>query len=113
MSENQRGNPKGLYKVSDKVTGQSGTDDDWGHGTPDPIRPAPNSGGQSTGTAYTFLLALLILPKLQETATKFNVHPRLSIVTSELHILTKFPERNAEKIFETMSSKDTADMPDR
>lgn len=32
----------------------------------------------------TFLLAVLLLPKLQETATKFNISPRLVVVTSNL-----------------------------
>ncbi|MCJ1231920.1 hypothetical protein MMC12_008599 [Toensbergia leucococca] len=72
-----------------------------------------NESTITTNVISTFLLALLVLPKLRETATKFNVHPRLSIVSSDLHIMAKFPERNAENIFETISSKDTADMPDR
>ncbi len=33
----------------------------------------------------TFLMALMILPKLRETATKFNVTPRLTIVSSDAH----------------------------
>ena len=36
----------------------------------------------------TFLLALLILPKLQETGRQFNVTPNLTIVSSEVHFLT-------------------------
>lgn len=36
----------------------------------------------------TFLLALLILPKLQETASKFNITPNLCIVSSEVHFVT-------------------------
>ena len=36
----------------------------------------------------TFLLALLILPKLQETGRQFNVTPNLCIVSSELHFVT-------------------------
>ena len=37
----------------------------------------------------TFLLALEILPKLQETSRTFNITPTLTIVTSELHEVTK------------------------
>jgi hypothetical protein len=36
----------------------------------------------------TFLLALLILPKLQETGRQFNITPTLTIVSSEVHYLT-------------------------
>jgi retinol dehydrogenase 12 len=35
----------------------------------------------------TFLLGLLLLPKMKETAAKFNVQPHLSIVSSEMHML--------------------------
>ncbi len=61
----------------------------------------------------TFLLALLLLPKLRETATKFNVVPRLVIVSSEVHGFTSFPERKEESIFETLKSEDKARMTDR
>ena len=33
----------------------------------------------------TFLMALLLLPKLRETAEKFNVTPRLTVTTSDAH----------------------------
>ena len=33
----------------------------------------------------TFLMALLLLPKLRETATKFNITPHLTIVSSDAH----------------------------
>lgn len=61
----------------------------------------------------TFLLGLLLLPKLHETSAKFNVLPRLVIVTSELHFVTSFKERNSPNIFEELSNKDTANMADR
>lgn len=38
----------------------------------------------------TFLLALLMLPKLQETSIKFNVKPTLTIVSSEVHFFTRY-----------------------
>jgi retinol dehydrogenase 12 len=41
-----------------------------------------------------FLLSALLLPKLRETAAKYNVQPRLAIVTSEAHIVVRLPERN-------------------
>lgn len=49
------------------------------------------AGNESTITVNvvsTFLLALLVLPKLQETARKFNVVPNLTIVSSEVHYFT-------------------------
>ena len=33
----------------------------------------------------TFLMALMLLPKLRESATKFNIIPRLTIVSSDAH----------------------------
>jgi len=55
----------------------------------------------------TFLLALLLLPKLQETATKFNTKPVLSIVSSGAHRQTKFEQQNAPpgKIFAALADE--------
>ncbi|KAI9880399.1 MAG: hypothetical protein M1830_003439 [Pleopsidium flavum] len=61
----------------------------------------------------TMLLALLILPKLRETARDHHVVPRLTIVTSEVHALAKFPEREKDNIFDTVNEKATAIMSDR
>lgn len=49
----------------------------------------------TTNVICTFLLALLLLPKLKETARDFNTQPHLTIVTSELHHQTTIPERAA------------------
>lgn len=61
----------------------------------------------------TFLLALLVLPKLRETASRQNVKPYLSIVNSEVHGFTTFPEKDSPNIFEELSDKATARMDDR
>jgi NAD(P)-dependent dehydrogenase (short-subunit alcohol dehydrogenase family) len=55
----------------------------------------------------TFLLALLVLPKLKETASKFNTRPTLTITSSGAHSHTKFPEKSAPegKIFETLNDE--------
>jgi NAD(P)-dependent dehydrogenase (short-subunit alcohol dehydrogenase family) len=53
----------------------------------------------------TFLLALLMLPKLKASAKEFNTCPRLTIVTSEVHGFTKFPERDAPKVFTALDDK--------
>ena len=67
----------------------------------------------SKNVVSTFLLALMILPKLQETATKFNVTPYLTVVSSEVHGWTSFAERNSANIFDTLSNKETANMAER
>lgn len=61
----------------------------------------------------TFLLALLLLPKLQETAVRYNVTPHLTIVSSNVHFFTQFPEKSSPDIFLTLADKDTANMADR
>ncbi|KAL5331811.1 hypothetical protein ACEPPN_001349 [Leptodophora sp. 'Broadleaf-Isolate-01'] len=61
----------------------------------------------------TELLALLLLPKLQETAIRWNVQPRLSIVVSESHFVAKFEERTRSDIFEALSQETGANMDDR
>jgi NAD(P)-dependent dehydrogenase (short-subunit alcohol dehydrogenase family) len=47
----------------------------------------------------TFLLALLLLPKLKESAKKFDSLPHLTIVASEMHAYTPFDERKEASIF--------------
>lgn len=66
----------------------------------------------------TFLLALLLLPKLRETGQRFNNTPRpphLVIVSSEVHFLSSLPEKSAPegKILATLNDKSSADMVDR
>lgn len=43
----------------------------------------------------TFLLAALVMPKLKETAKRYDTRPTLTIVSSEVHGWTPFNERNA------------------
>lgn len=53
----------------------------------------------------TFLLALLLLPKLKESASRFNIEPRLTIVSSEVHSWVNpaaFPKTN---IFPSLDSE--------
>lgn len=72
-----------------------------------------NESTITTNVVSTFLLALMILPKLRETSTKFNVTPHLVIVSSEVHYFTSFPERTSPNIFQTLNDKETANMHDR
>ncbi|KAF3482433.1 NAD(P)-binding protein [Arthroderma uncinatum] len=63
----------------------------------------------------TILLTLLLLPKLRETAEKHPQanRPRISVVVSETHAWTPFPEYKAENIFEKLDDPTAADMTDR
>ncbi|KAI9871247.1 MAG: hypothetical protein M1830_003144 [Pleopsidium flavum] len=72
-----------------------------------------NESTITTNVVSTFLLGLMILPKLRETATKFNVTPHLNIVSSEVHAFTSFPEKSSPNIFKTLNDKETANMKDR
>lgn len=67
----------------------------------------------TTNVISTFLLALLMLPKLRETMAKFNTLPRLSIVTSDLHFVAQFEEKSANRIFDALNDRERANMPDR
>jgi retinol dehydrogenase 12 len=53
----------------------------------------------------TFLLAVLLLPKLSETAKKYKTQPVLNIVGSGAGFFVPFLERKSENIFETIESK--------
>jgi NAD(P)-dependent dehydrogenase (short-subunit alcohol dehydrogenase family) len=74
-----------------------------------------NESTITTNVVSMFLLALLLLPKLKETAAKYNVRPHLVVVTSEMHALTSMPERKAPpgQIFSTLNDKSKARMTDR
>lgn len=61
----------------------------------------------------TILLALLLVPKLRETASKFSTKPRLTIVTSEVHGWTKFPEGNSENVFDALDESARKNMDER
>jgi NAD(P)-dependent dehydrogenase (short-subunit alcohol dehydrogenase family) len=54
----------------------------------------------------TFLLALLLLPKLRETAVRYGKVPVLTFTGSFTHEMAKFPEQKAERIFDELNKKD-------
>ena len=72
-----------------------------------------NEATITTNVVSTYLLGLMILPKLRETGTKFNITPHLVIVSSEVHARTSLPERSSPNIFKTLNDKETANMADR
>lgn len=65
-----------------------------------------------TNVLSTTLLALLLLPKLRESAQKFGIIPRAVIVSSNVGFLAKFKERHAENIFDELNNP-RSDMKDR
>lgn len=73
----------------------------------------------TTNVVSTFLLALLLLPKLRETAVKYDTKPHLTVVTSELHHKTIIPERKAVKrgnhvsLLDALNDPKVASRPDR
>ena len=58
----------------------------------------------------TFLLALRLLPKMKATAWQHRTTPRLTIVSSEVHGWTDFPERTSDHLFQTLSDERAANM---
>ena len=55
----------------------------------------------------TFLLALSVLPKLRDTKKNFaNATPHLTIVSSEAHRLTAFPEINNDDIYAAFNEEE-------
>ncbi|PGH31738.1 hypothetical protein GX50_05461 [[Emmonsia] crescens] len=62
----------------------------------------------------TFLLGLLLLPKLKESAMQISpVKPRWCIVTSETHAMAEFPEWKSPNTFEKLDDKKTLNMKER
>lgn len=59
----------------------------------------------------TFLMSLLLLPTLRRTAATHNVTPHLTIVASDAHYFTSFPQRNEPNIL--LSLKGDKDMMNR
>lgn len=74
-------------------------------------------GQESTITVNVIgavLLGLSVLPKLRESAAKYNVQGRLTFVGSDLQYIAKFKEKDATgKLFDVLKVKEEADMGDR
>lgn len=61
----------------------------------------------------TFLLITLLIPKLRESASKFSIIPRISIVNSALHYvapLTEIEGNHGKGIFSRLNDEKTAQM---
>jgi retinol dehydrogenase 12 len=89
-----------------------------GISTTEYARAEDNESTITVNVIATYLLALLLLPKLRETGQHYNNTPRaphLVIVSSEVHHFTSFPEKSAARgaILTTLNDQATANMPDR
>ncbi|KAI7347031.1 NAD(P)-binding protein [Hortaea werneckii] len=84
-----------------------------GINTPEFTTVAGNESTITVNVVSTFLLALLLLPKLQETGNRFNTIPTLTVVSSEMHFVTSFPERTSPTIFKTLNEPEEARMAER
>ena len=61
----------------------------------------------------TFLLAMLLLPKMRETGQITGTKPTLTILSSDLHAQAKFEESKADDIFAELEVKNQSAMMDR
>lgn len=69
----------------------------------------------TTNVVSLFLHAILLFPKLHETATKYNTQTHFTVTASELYQVAKFKERSAPagQLFATLNNKEKANMSDR
>lgn len=61
----------------------------------------------------TFLLAVLLLPKLRQSATKHNISPRVTVVSSGMHAFAKDKELKEDDIFAALADRKRSDLNDR
>ena len=54
----------------------------------------------------TFLLLLLLLPKLRQTAETYNTTPHVAVVTSEMFQIAKFPERTEVDLYSKLNDRE-------
>ena len=72
-----------------------------------------NESTLTVNVVSTMLLAILLLPTLHKSAEKYGILPTLTIVSSEVHEFTSFPERSSPNIFATLNDEKEARMKDR
>jgi NAD(P)-dependent dehydrogenase (short-subunit alcohol dehydrogenase family) len=76
-------------------------------------RAEDNETTITVNVVSTFLLGILLLPKLRESSKKLGKPAVLTFVGSFVHYLTKFPEGDAERILEGLAKEEGARMVDR
>jgi NAD(P)-dependent dehydrogenase (short-subunit alcohol dehydrogenase family) len=74
---------------------------------------AGNEATITVNVVSTFLLALLLLPKLRAVGKKYGFTPTLTVVSSEVQFFASFPERKADSIFAALNDPNTKNMSDR
>ena len=72
-----------------------------------------NESSITTNVVSPLLHALLLLPKLRETAAQRETRPKLVFTTSFVHAMTQFAERKEENLFEALADQKKADMSTR
>ncbi|TVY33409.1 Short chain dehydrogenase, partial [Lachnellula subtilissima] len=60
-----------------------------------------------------FLLILLVLPILRKSAATWNIAPVITVVSSDIHSWTQFPEWKAPNTLDKLNDEKTSNMPDR
>lgn len=75
-----------------------------GIATLDYERAEENEATITVNVVSTMLLALLLLPKLRESAKRFDMIPRMVILSSNVHVMCSFPEWKTEIYFELKMS---------
>src|SRR5256885_745444 len=61
----------------------------------------------------TFLLALLMLPKLRATRKRYGTAPHLEIVSSGAHVMAAFKERDEKEIYAKLNDEKAFNLFDR
>ncbi|KAF2713326.1 NAD(P)-binding protein [Pleomassaria siparia CBS 279.74] len=68
----------------------------------------------TTNVVSTTMLALLVLPKLRQTAEEFNIRTRLSFNGSDLQYIARFKEaKRPGSLFDALNRKEDSNMSDR
>jgi retinol dehydrogenase 12 len=72
-----------------------------------------NESTITVNVVSTILLVLLLLPTISASASKWGFVPVITVVTSNIHAWTSFPEWRIQNSLATLSDKETAVMMDR
>ena len=72
-----------------------------------------NEATITTNVVSTMLLAILMLPKMRETSSRYNSTPCLTIVSSSGHFFTDLPEKKSPNIFEALNDRRAANIDSR
>ncbi|KAF2663560.1 NAD(P)-binding protein [Microthyrium microscopicum] len=66
-----------------------------------------------TNVLSTVLLGILLLPKLRDVSLRYGIVPILSMVSSQVHAMVKFPEAKDPNIFDTLNDEKKTKMSER